>query len=523
MLLENAPFPTGEKTLDGEDAPLPTGEKTLDGEDVYGEEVDSNEMWQGDPPPKEPEHKKEEPHDVIHKMAGQMAGVRIDEPEFVKKVEAELKERFPELSNDAIENLVETAKKMRIYFLETTKYAVDINHSKKERSSAVLMSYSQLIDKLNILLSPQGPSGEILFNVQLGFGANGAMYALEELPGEIGKFNMYPVAVDQSGGISLGDPELVSQEFVPEAKTVEVMPELPLEVGPALQVARQKNGRYRWFAMPACTAVINRDGEIDSRDLFDSFVDYAESTRDYPILDFYHLQDKIRLGQADWVAREGNTYCASGLFDDTPEGKAAAISIMKNPDYWGLSISYVTGKRPDIERTEIGNVPVYKEGVNRYISLLPEAFASSEFTNITFEEVNRMNPKIKEALAKLTDGDDELLNSLEEKIDDINRATEDMVSREKKDIVEEEPAEEVDRAEDDKKDDMPDEKKEKSPDVVKQVLSSAEFEAKVISIVKSMNKPAPEKKEEKEDEEKDRSLEDISKLYEEIATLNRPA
>lgn len=235
-----------------------------------------------------------------------------------------------------------------------------------------------------------------------------------------GKLYKIPVTIDTNSQISLGEEELVVIDFPPVTTR-------------GITVKRQADGRVRWFAMPACTAVLNRSGEIDSRALFDSFVEHIE--RDggtYPEMDFFHLGERLILGTADWVARDGYSYCASGLFDETEIGRAAAKAIEDHPEYWGLSIAYLPTEEPEKLRSGDGiEIPVYNAGINRYISLLPEDTAASILTSIsTGEEVNRMDKKIKDALKKLTGDDSELFDNIVAAVDDVNRSATGMINRE---------------------------------------------------------------------------------------------
>lgn len=235
-----------------------------------------------------------------------------------------------------------------------------------------------------------------------------------------GKLYKIPATLDDDSQVTLGEEQVVVMDF----KEVTAR---------SITVKRQADGRVRWFAMPACTAVLNRSGEIDSRALFDSFVDHIE--RDggaYPELDFFHLGERLILGTADWVARDGYSYCASGLFDETEIGRAAAQALEADPDYWGLSIAYLPTQEPEKLRSADGiEIPVYNAGINRYISLLPEDTAASILTSIsTGEEVNRMDKKLKDALKKLTGDDTTLFENIVASVDDVNRSAAGMINRE---------------------------------------------------------------------------------------------
>lgn len=233
-----------------------------------------------------------------------------------------------------------------------------------------------------------------------------------------GKLYKAPVTVSADIGIQVGEYQEVVMEFAPVADR-------------SITVKRSADGVVRWFAMPACTAVLNRVGEIDSTVLFDSFIEYAERTNIYPELDFWHARDIVALGKADWVGREGVAYCASGLFYDTPIAQAAAKSLEEDKDYWGISIDYLPIKNPKLIRSQDGiEIPVFNAGINRFISLLPENAAASILTNIsTKEEVNRMNDKMKAALKKLTGDDETLFDEIALKLDTVIRQSEGMISR----------------------------------------------------------------------------------------------
>jgi hypothetical protein len=234
-----------------------------------------------------------------------------------------------------------------------------------------------------------------------------------------GKLYKAPVTVSAENDIALGELQEVVMEFA------------PVTTGRQVTIKRSADGSVRWFAFPACTAVLNRVGEIDSTKLFDSFIDYIDRTSQYPEFDFWHLGESLPLGKADWVGREGVAYCASGTFYDTPIARAAAKAMEEDPDYWGLSIAYAPIQEPEMLRSAEGiEIPVFNVGINRFISLLPENTAASILTKITTkEEVNRMNDKMKAALKKLTGEDEALFSELELKLDTVVRQVAGMISR----------------------------------------------------------------------------------------------
>jgi hypothetical protein len=246
----------------------------------------------------------------------------------------------------------------------------------------------------------------------------GMLYALGT---DRGKLYRYPVAVS-GDNVILGERVQVMETHPPVAtRTV---------------VRQQEDGRYRWFSVSA-TAVLNRSGEIDSRELFDSCIRYAEETGRYPVRMFYHRgvinrnweMDEsaraFRTGQADFLARDGYCYLTSGLYDDTPLARAEIQARQANPDFWGDSIGF--WPTTPYELTEVTDgikIPVYCQGFNVEISTLPETDAAHLFTHT---EVTRMALQGKEweAFLALWSGDEEKARQwLEENPEARNRAIE---------------------------------------------------------------------------------------------------
>jgi len=140
---------------------------------------------------------------------------------------------------------------------------------------------------------------------------------------------LYKSALTISGSnVTLGELTQVEIDYKP--------------VSQSIKTTRQANGQYRWFAFPAATAVLNRSGELDSRELFNNFVARIESGQvEYPFLSFYHVGKQITLGRADYVAVDGYTLLMSGLWDTEPLAEAVRNAIEKTPDYYGISIGYL--------------------------------------------------------------------------------------------------------------------------------------------------------------------------------------
>lgn len=149
-------------------------------------------------------------------------------------------------------------------------------------------------------------------------------------------------------------------------------------------VMRQADGKLRWFGV-AATAVLNHDNMIDSRALFDSFIAEIERTKQYPLYDVLHLGEHCVVGQADYVFRDGAVYFASGTFNDDEFSQAVARELEANPTYWGHSIEFLSGE-PRQEIIYDYQVPVFVEGINQFISVVPRSRAASMFTDVAVQQ-----------------------------------------------------------------------------------------------------------------------------------------
>lgn len=217
--------------------------------------------------------------------------------------------------------------------------------------------------------------------------------------------------------VSMGTPVPVTEMHVPTAENRVVT-----------RVFETEDGRYRWLSI-SNVAIMNRVGELDSTALFDSFIQHANETGEYPYRTFWHQGEVMRTGQADFLARDGFTYITSGLYDEDNELALIEIAALQNnPEGWGESIGFEPTALPDLLRVaDDVNVPVYVQGINREISTCPEVMAASWFTTPMTMEVNRMNEGVKKGLQQLmadagvTDGDaTALLKQFEGAVDRVN-------------------------------------------------------------------------------------------------------
>lgn len=244
---------------------------------------------------------------------------------------------------------------------------------------------------------------------------DGSMFAVFASDGKLFRVG-FTVENDE---VQLGERQQVSETFTPVTST---------------RIIRQADGRHRWFSISA-TAVLNRVAEIDSRDLFDSFVAHSEETGEYPFRCFCHRGEQFRTGQADFLARDGDCYITSGLFDDSELAQMEIAARQKDPTFWGDSIGYNPTSEPEMVRINEVEIPVYRQGVNSEISTLPEGMAAAWFTTGSIMEVQmerNMGDLEFKAFTKLFDNDESKATAwLEENVDAANRAIKDreMVTR----------------------------------------------------------------------------------------------
>lgn len=273
----------------------------------------------------------------------------------------------------------------------------------------------QIIQQYEVLnpvtYDPQGmmiPPSEMPLDVYLE--ADGSIYLITSKEGRLYK---YSVSIKKDT-VTLGKPEPVTTDFIPQKRST-------VSTGPK-----------RWFVITA-TAAMNRDRQIDSRQLFDNFIRRAEESGKYPYYTFYHLGEQFKIGQADFLARDGYVYMASGEWEDNDLARAAKKALAEDTQgYWGASNRFLPIGDPEILRAEGVEIPVFNDGIHIEISLLPEQEASSLFTrSAAIPEKTRMNQNIVGALKVLFADDASKADEWVNKIDEINRtiAEESLIAR----------------------------------------------------------------------------------------------
>ena len=243
-----------------------------------------------------------------------------------------------------------------------------------------------------------------------------SLYAIYNNKGKLMKSG---ISVGSDGTVSMGDMSPVMENYVEQASgqsSDQGSGKSPDQTKSRVWVKRQQDSKLHVY-MVAGTSILNRVTEIDSEELFDNMARHADDSGFYPTLDFYHLgmvNEAFEVGETVFVAREGVTYIASGIIDETKTlGKRIARDLEENPGEWGCSIEYYPLDKETVKlRVADGSdldIDVYKDGVNTRIALLPEKDAASWFTSVTVKErdLGDMNKKQLEKLRAMFETEDE--------------------------------------------------------------------------------------------------------------------
>jgi hypothetical protein len=212
------------------------------------------------------------------------------------------------------------------------------------------------------------------------------------------------VLVDPSG-ITIGAFIQVQEVFQPVANR--------------FMVKRMEDGSSRWF-MISSTAVINRNGAIDSTQLYDNLIRHTEEDKKLPYLAFCH-QHNLKMGTVDWVARDGFVLLASGMYDNSELGDAMQRAYAADPNYWGASISFwpLEGHMEEIAKDVV--VPVYTDGEFEEITIAPKEIACCILTALQSKErIINMDQRVKDAIKKLAGDDTELADRFIALADGVN-------------------------------------------------------------------------------------------------------
>jgi hypothetical protein len=243
------------------------------------------------------------------------------------------------------------------------------------------------------------------------FSGPNEMYAIVAQEGKLLRMD---ISITEQDDLLLSVPRPVKVEFIPTGRCT---------------VKRQADGKYRITSV-ACTAILNRDGEIDTTELFDDFIARIDSGKaEYPELDFFHV-DGLEIGKCDFIARDGYALITSGVFYEDDFSQKVARGLEASGEKWGQSITFFPYKSEEMNVSGV-KIRANTRGVLHKVAVLPEDKAAALFTSVkTKTRGKNMNKDIMEALRDLGLTEDEIEEQAQ-RADGINRAvdSEGMVAR----------------------------------------------------------------------------------------------
>ena len=293
---------------------------------------------------------------------------------------------------------------------QTLRDLADKIDGDKQRDVSLQSLMQQVHQKVDARDNPE--TGDMWFVQDLYYDRIGQPYVVVINQGRLhrARVNIDP----QTEEVSLGMFEPVQVNFEPMQRTL---------------IERQADGRYHGFAV-LCTAAVNKDGEIDSTSLFDTFVERFKGDGTEHV-NVYHLAGAAsRIGQIDYLFRQENLLVGHLVFDDDPVSQRAAETLAADADSeWGGSIEF----RSDDEGNLMEVAPdiwlnVYTAGTLRGYSVTRAAHGSAWFTG-NFIKERQMNDAIKNEVLALLGGDEAMLATLEERLKDGNDRLAEAITR----------------------------------------------------------------------------------------------
>lgn len=227
---------------------------------------------------------------------------------------------------------------------------------------------------------------------------NGALYAITVQGGKLYRSSI--TVTDE--GTFIGDPIQVIAQFQ------------PVQNQRSTVISRMADGRPIFLSILA-TAVLNKEQEIDSKALFDVFVDRFKGGE---YVNLYHLgKDKTRVGEFRWIGREGNLLMGLWVPDDTELARAVSATLEADVDgRWGNSIEFMPDDNGAIVEAGDFEFRVFESGTFWGSSIVLNEHACSWFTahRTVQEKVRAMSQTLREALGELINNDELLESELAE-------------------------------------------------------------------------------------------------------------
>ncbi len=246
-----------------------------------------------------------------------------------------------------------------------------------------------------------------------------------------GRLYRWPVTVD-GDAVTLGDAVAVVVSFAETGdKRLETNSQRLRQslVGGRSTIRQTDDGRWIGCSI-LCTATVNRMGILDSRQLFDSFVErFVGDGTEY--INVLHLGGgQSRIGSLRHVWREDKLLV--GIYEFTqgdPVAEAVAQRLAADEDgFWGGSIEFKHFGEPELVDVADGiRLPMTHDGQLLGYSIARNQDCAAWYTGNLVMERSMTEKDRAVALALL--GDEALVDELAERLDESNRALAGAVTR----------------------------------------------------------------------------------------------
>lgn len=171
-------------------------------------------------------------------------------------------------------------------------------------------------------------------------------------------------------------------EFAPSDQWVQMLPTFV-----QFKTLAGADGQTRWLAVSS-GGFEDGDKEVVSTGFLASALAYAEKSGDRGTLNFWHIPG-TDIGTCDFQMLAYGFLMESGVFLDTPAGRAAAKELQEHPADYGLSIEFLwLNRTPEGVYTPPGTI------LRR--SVLPKAKAAFPWSAIALKELETMTTAVSE-------------------------------------------------------------------------------------------------------------------------------
>jgi len=261
----------------------------------------------------------------------------------------------------------------------------------------VMMAIHRAVDGMDV------PEENIWHFVQDVYFADNSMYVVVIESGRLYRARVFVNGSD----ILLGDMQQVEVMFEPVQR---------------MQIRQREDGRYEGFAI-LCTATVNKMGIVDSRGLFDSFVERFEG-EGVEYVNVLHLGGSVsRIGEIRGIFRNDQALVGYLVFDESLMAQAAARTLAEDVDgVWGGSIEFEHYGEPTLVEFGDGiSLPVTTDGKLLGYSIARAVDGAAWYTGNFIHKRIFMKPGDRdyETALALAGGDEEAVRELAENLEGV--------------------------------------------------------------------------------------------------------